>query len=83
MISGMIVQREGVLDCLRRAKERGKIVVAGGPYATSLPQEVLEAGCDFLVKGEGESAIPLLLNALERGETRGIFASDGRPDLPE
>jgi len=83
MISGMIVQREGMLDCIRRAKERGKIVVAGGPYATSLPQEVLEAGCDFLVKGEGESTIPLVLNALEKGETRGIFASDGRPDLPE
>ena len=83
MISGMIVQREGVLDSIRQAKERGKTVVVGGPYATSLSQEVLEAGCDFLVRGEGESTVPLLLQAIAGGEKHGVFSSDNRPDMTE
>ena len=30
-------------------------MVVGGPYATSLSQEVMEAGADFLVRGERET----------------------------
>src|SRR5208283_2133138 len=49
MLSGMIVQRDSQFALIREAKARGKLVVAGGPYATSLPDQVLEAGSDFLV----------------------------------
>ncbi len=81
MLSGMIVQREGMLALIQEAKKRGKRVVAGGPYATSLPHEVLEAGCDFLVRGEGESAIPLFLKALDEGKTEGVIENPARPDM--
>jgi radical SAM superfamily enzyme YgiQ (UPF0313 family) len=81
MFSAMIVQRESLLALTREAKARGKRVVAGGPYPTSLPHEPIEVGCDFLVRGEGESAVPLLLAALEEGKTRGVIESPDRPDL--
>ncbi len=81
MLSGMIVQREGLLDLIREAKARQKTVVVGGPYATSVPQEILEAGADFLVRGEGEITIPLWLAAWQAGETHGVIEPDGRPEM--
>jgi radical SAM superfamily enzyme YgiQ (UPF0313 family) len=81
MLSGMIVQREGMLHLIREAKRRGKTVVVGGPFATSVPQDILEAGADFLVKGEGETTIPLWLAALQAGETHGVIEPDGRPEM--
>lgn len=81
MISGMIVQRENHLALVREAKERGKIAVVGGPYVTSLPHEALEAGADFVVRGEGENTIPLFLQAWREGKAGGIFQQDQKPDL--
>jgi radical SAM superfamily enzyme YgiQ (UPF0313 family) len=80
LISAMYIQREGLLALVREAKRRGKIVVAGGPHPTSLPEAALEAGCDFVVRGEGENTIPLLLEAMQAGKT-GMIATDKKPDL--
>lgn len=74
MISAMLVQRDGLFECAQRAKRLGKIVVAGGPYVTSASREVQDAGCDFVVVGEGEYTIPLLVRAIERGDSGGIIA---------
>jgi radical SAM superfamily enzyme YgiQ (UPF0313 family) len=81
MISGMIIQREGVLSLVREAKDRGKTVVVGGPYATSLSQEVLDAGADFLVRGEAESSISNLMAALERGNPGDVIEAAQRPEM--
>jgi radical SAM superfamily enzyme YgiQ (UPF0313 family) len=81
MLSGMIVQREGLLHLIREAKLRHKTVVVGGPFATSVPQDILEAGADFLVRGEGENTIPLWLAAQQAGATHGVIESDGHPDM--
>lgn len=81
MITGMVAQRQSLLDLVREAKRRGKPVVAGGPYPTSLPEEVLDAGCDFLVKGEAENALPLLLAALAAGQNGGVFYQETKPEL--
>jgi radical SAM superfamily enzyme YgiQ (UPF0313 family) len=80
LISAMSIQRAGLLAQVREAKRRGKTVVAGGPHPTSLPEAVLEAGCDFVVRGEGENTIPLLLEAMRHGKT-GIIEDGGKPDL--
>lgn len=80
LITAMYIQRAGLLDLVREAKRRGKTVVAGGPHPTSLPEAVLEAGCDFVVRGEGETTIPLLLEAMRQGKT-GIIENDAKPDL--
>ena len=81
MISGMIIQREGVLNLVREAKDQGKTVVVGGPYATSLSQEVLDAGADFLIRGEAEDIISRLLAALERGNPRVVIEAAQRPEM--
>jgi radical SAM superfamily enzyme YgiQ (UPF0313 family) len=82
IISGMIVQKPDMLHLIREAKQRGKLVAVGGPYVTSVPNAAQEAGVDFLVLDEGEITLPLLVEALERGETQGIFRSNGeKPDV--
>jgi radical SAM superfamily enzyme YgiQ (UPF0313 family) len=81
LVSGMIIQKEGVLNLIRQAKQQGKATVVGGPYATSLPGEVLEAEPDFLVRGEGEITIPYFLAALREGKTAGIFEEDRKPAM--
>jgi radical SAM superfamily enzyme YgiQ (UPF0313 family) len=80
LISAMYIQRAGLLALVREAKRRGKTVVAGGPHPTSLPEAVLEAGCDYVVRGEGENTIPLLLEAIKHGKT-GIIENNEKPDL--
>jgi radical SAM superfamily enzyme YgiQ (UPF0313 family) len=80
MISAMIVQEEAVLELVREAEGRGKTVVVGGPYVTSVPERVLAAGGDYVVQGEGESAVPRLLAAMAKGKT-GLVTSGERPDL--
>lgn len=83
MITGMLVQRDGLLALVREAKARGKLVVVGGPYATSLPQEVLDAGVNFLFRGEVEKTMPLFLSALEAGKTQGVFQEDSKPEMSD
>ncbi|MEE9280542.1 MAG: DUF4070 domain-containing protein [Myxococcota bacterium] len=82
LLSGMIAQKEDFRAAIKEAKRRGKPVAVGGPYATSLPGELEEAGADFLVLDEGEITIPMFCEALERGETGGVFRSNGvMPDV--
>ena len=81
LMSGMIAQKKDFLEQIREAKKRGKKVVVGGPYATSLPNDFLEVGADYLVLDEGEYTIPLFLKALENGNESGIFRSKEKPDL--
>lgn len=82
IVSGMIVQKPDLLHVIREAKRRGKPVAAGGPYLTSVPEAAQEEGVDFLVLDEGEITLPLLVEALERGETSGVFRANGeKPDV--
>ena len=80
MLSGMYIQKDSLLKLTREAKERGKPVAAGGPFPTSVPQEVLEAGVDFLVRGEAEEIMPHFLSALTENK-KGVFEEQGKPDL--
>lgn len=81
LLSGMIIQVHNLMALIREAKARGKSVAVGGPITHSLPDEILQAGADFLVLGEGESSIPLFLEALARGQRGGVIKSDVRPEL--
>ncbi len=81
IISGMIVQKIDLLDRVREAKQRGKLVAVGGPYATSVPDEVKDAGVDFLVLDEGEITLPMFVEAIDRGETSGTFRTTEKPDV--
>jgi len=81
MISAMIVHRQSLLDLVREAKARGKMVVVGGPHPTSQPENALDAGCDFLVRGEAENTLPLFLAALKAGRRGVVLENPEKPDL--
>ncbi len=82
ILSGMIVQKADMMHLIREAKRRNKLVAAGGPYVTSVPEGAQEAGVDFLILDEGEITLPLFVEALQRGETSGIIRADGeKPDV--
>jgi len=84
IVSGMIVQKPDLLSIICEAKRRSKLVAVGGPYVTSVPDAALAAGVDFLVLDEGEITLPLMVKALERGESSGIFSAGGeKPDITQ
>ena len=81
VISGMIVQKEDMLAQISAAKDRGKLVAVGGPYATTSPQEVEAA--DFLVLDEGEITLPKFIAAIERGDRQGVFRGTEKPAVTQ
>ncbi|MEL7036480.1 MAG: B12-binding domain-containing radical SAM protein [Cyanobacteria bacterium J06592_8] len=81
ILSAMIVQKSDLIEQIKAAKKRGKLVAVGGPYPTSVPHEILDSGADFLVLDEGEITLPLFIEALEQGETSGIFRASEKPDI--
>jgi radical SAM superfamily enzyme YgiQ (UPF0313 family) len=81
IISAMIVQKQDLLDQIREAKRRGKRVAVGGPYPTSVPEEPLAAGADYLILDEGEITLPMFVEAIQRGETQGVFRTTEKPDV--
>ncbi|MCX7592558.1 MAG: DUF4070 domain-containing protein [Fischerella sp.] len=81
IFSAMIVQKQDLLDQIREAKKRGKLVAVGGPYPTSTPGEPKAAGADFLILDEGEITLPMFVEAIQRGETSGIFRATEKPDV--
>ena len=81
IVSGMIVQKNDLLAQIEEGKRRDKLVAVGGPYPTTLPQEVKQAGADFLILDEGEITLPMFVEALKRGETSGTFRSTEKPDV--
>lgn len=82
ILSAMIVQKQDLLDQIREAKQRGKAVAVGGPYPTSVPEDVKVVGADYLILDEGEITLPLFVEAIHRGETQGTFHANGsKPDV--
>jgi radical SAM superfamily enzyme YgiQ (UPF0313 family) len=81
IFSAMIVQKLDLIEQIKEAKQRGKRVAVGGPYATSVPSEPQEAGADFLILDEGEITLPMFVEAIERGDTHGVFRSEEKPDV--
>jgi radical SAM superfamily enzyme YgiQ (UPF0313 family) len=81
LFTGMLAQKEGLLALIREAKARGKTVVAGGPYASSVPEGVLAAGADFLVRGEAENLEDELLAALREGKPQKVLEHPNKPEM--
>ena len=49
-----------------RLRARGVPVVMGGPHPTHIVEESLQH-CDWVIRGEGEAALPALLTAIKTG----------------
>ena len=59
-------------------RQRGKIVVAGGPHATFWPEEALQY-CDAVVTGEAESVWSQLLDDMETGQLKPVYHGQALP----
>lgn len=81
ILSAMIVQKEDFHYLIRKAIGLGKKVAVGGPYPTSLPEESLNSGAHYLILDEGEITIPTFLEAINRGEEKGVFRTCEKPDV--
>jgi radical SAM superfamily enzyme YgiQ (UPF0313 family) len=83
ILSAMIVQKNDLLEQIQEAKKRGKLVACGGPYPTSVPHEPQSVGVDFLILDEGEITLPMFVEAVQRGETQGVFRAENgeKPDV--
>ncbi|WP_291319203.1 B12-binding domain-containing radical SAM protein [Desulfonatronospira sp.] len=79
LVSAMLVQDTSAREVIRRSKEKGKTVVAGGPAFTSQPESYPEV--DHLVLNEAETTLPLFLQDLEKGTPERIYSSQERPAL--
>lgn len=80
VMSAMIVQKEDFLHLIQAAKRHQVPIGVGGPYATALPHEAEAA--DYLILDEGEITLPMFVAAVQRGDTQGVFRSDGvKPDV--
>ncbi len=60
ILSAMLVQKPDFLALIQKAVRLGKKVVVGGPYPTSVPQDALASGADYLVLDEGEITVPAI-----------------------
>ncbi len=81
MVSGMLLQKNALLDRIRQAKARGKSVAAGGPGTSSLAEPMLAAGADVVLRGEAENLMPSFLAALEASRTGTVIEAPEKPDL--
>ncbi|PAX59552.1 B12-binding domain-containing radical SAM protein [Brunnivagina elsteri] len=81
ILSAMLVQKPDFHALIQKAVHFGKKVAVGGPYPTSVPQDALDFGANYLILDEGELTVPLFLEALNQGQTQGIFRSIEKPDV--
>ncbi len=80
--SAMLIQKKSLFKAAAQCRGRGKLVVFGGPYPTSSPEEC-EPHCDVLVLDEGEMTWPMFLKDLEEGHPKKIYRSGEKPDVTQ
>jgi len=78
-ISAMAVQRDSSRQLIRRCREAGLTVVAGGPLFSSEPKAFPEV--DHLVLDEAEVTLPPFLRDLTAGRARHIYRAQELPAL--
>src|SRR4029453_13944362 len=78
-ITGMLAQKESLHEISRRCKQKGKLIVLGGPYVTSTIEELPYA--DHIFQGEAETTLPQFFADLERGEAKRTYKAPERPPL--
>ncbi|WP_126992675.1 TIGR04013 family B12-binding domain/radical SAM domain-containing protein [Thermosipho globiformans] len=89
LYSFMSFDLESVVVELKELKKSGYVVVAGGPHATAMPQQLLNFGFDYVFVGDGEENIRKFIdgdfpeNRIYDGITNRVDLSDYPPFCPE
>lgn len=81
LTGGMMPQQRDCLDLIRKARAKGKIVLVGGPDATSSPH--LYADASHLILGEGEVTLPQFLADWQAGTARRVYQDPARADVTQ
>jgi radical SAM superfamily enzyme YgiQ (UPF0313 family) len=80
-ISAMTVQRESVAQVIKRCKNSGVKMVAGGPLFTTSFDDYPQI--DYLVLNEAEITLPPFLADLEKGTAQHIYSSEQWADVSQ
>ena len=78
-ITGMLAQKKSLHEVVKRCKQRGKLIVLGGPYVTSTIEELPYA--DHIFQGEAETTLPQFFDDLERGVAKRTYKAPERPPM--
>lgn len=79
LVSGMHIQRASIMAIMERCRSRGLTTVVGGPIASSLSAEELNA--DHVVIGEAESLVAGLAQDLEQGIAKPVYQATEKPAM--
>jgi len=78
-ISAMVVQKNSVKEVVRRVKNLGVKMVAGGPLFTTEPEQYEDI--DHLVLNEAEITLEPFLKDLESGKAQHIYSTAEHPAI--
>ncbi|HEX6210185.1 MAG TPA: radical SAM protein [Methylomirabilota bacterium] len=79
-ITGFVIHKRRMLEIAAAFRRRGKLVVAGGPFATLCPEE-LTAHVDALFVGEAEYTWPAFVRDYETGRWHSEYREGEKPSL--
>ncbi|MEW6350062.1 MAG: radical SAM protein [Thermodesulfobacteriota bacterium] len=81
ILSGMRAHKKDLLRVVQQARARHKTSVVGGPYATMAPDELIQAGADFVFRGEAEGGLEELLHRISSGSSDPVVQAAPHPEL--
>lgn len=79
LTGGMLPQQLDCLEVVREARKRGKVVLIGGPDATSSPHLYKEAS--HLILGEAEVTLPKFLADFAAGTAQPVYVDPRMADM--
>jgi radical SAM superfamily enzyme YgiQ (UPF0313 family) len=79
-ITGFVIHQARMFELIEAFRRRGKLVAAGGPFATLCP-EALEGKVDVLFVGEAEYTWPQFVRDYEAGRWQPVYRQDEKPSL--
>jgi radical SAM superfamily enzyme YgiQ (UPF0313 family) len=79
-ITGYVVHQRRMFELAAEFRRRGKLVVAGGPFATLCPEE-LAGRVDVIFVGEAEYTWPRFLEDHAGGHWRREYRQDDKPSM--
>ncbi len=78
-LSAMLIQQKALHRIAARCRRLNTPVVAGGPYPSTAPEEMVDV--DHVLCGEVETLMPTFLADYARGRARRVYAPPPPPDL--